>query len=600
MNGRDPRVFYTNQNADYVERLTMRMKNGFSSPMCKPAEYEKLQAIMEAKRQESNLIGHKVQGSLYAAKVTKEKSVLRQHRQVWSSECPRLHKAAKKMEDDIQDFLQQIRPSDRTDTAVFSLQEYELCLERERQAFRRATVEPVLQLRDDLRYRLSEGLNQPLHVHESDWDQVLQQVNVVKEQQANITTKLQDEYNAVEAEVSALGLEDMLSVPSDAETTDVVPRVVVDEDCPYPELKDSLIEAFHSLSERYRERLERIQEQLDQTDRFCGWDEDDHLKFTIIASQYNQDLPNYRSLCMDMLQRAFTHRSRQQLLEHEQQWRWQNFTQSQWRAVKQKWYRDQDELLTRALVTLHEAKHAHQEALDIHRDRQQQRDICDQLHAKLQQWRAQQEEVAGLEAVIAARHQEEEEQRLKREKEKEATVRTQQKEQVKEFYLKQQKRREQVERRDQERLASLRALMVEQAKRDRERVEFRAEMLERRRGEREEREADRQKEEEEKQKRLEALRNQVAVVAEANPERLMADTEAWKCRHGNGEDFELQRPLYSINTYTDSQIVSDPRVRIEQALRQAGLHNTMYAKEVLSTIPPPKPPRRDTKSIIKL
>lgn len=45
----------------HAERLTMRMKNGLSSSLnYKPAEYEKLQAIMEAKRLESNLIGQKV------------------------------------------------------------------------------------------------------------------------------------------------------------------------------------------------------------------------------------------------------------------------------------------------------------------------------------------------------------------------------------------------------------------------------------------------------------------------------------------------------------------------------------------------------------
>ena len=47
------------------------------------------------------------------------------------------------------------------------------------------------------------------------------------------------------------------------------------------------------------------------------------------------------------------------------------------------------------------------------------------------------------------------------------------------------------------------------------------------------------------------------------------------------------------------QIVSDPRVRVEQALREAGLHQSLYAKEVLSVIQPPKPPRRDTTSVIK-
>lgn len=49
-----------------------------------------------------------------------------------------------------------------------------------------------------------------------------------------------------------------------------------------------------------------------------------------------------------------------------------------------------------------------------------------------------------------------------------------------------------------------------------------------------------------------------------------------------------------------SQILSDPRVRVELALREAGVHHSRYAKEVLSTIKPPKPPRPENKSTLQL
>lgn len=47
------------------------------------------------------------------------------------------------------------------------------------------------------------------------------------------------------------------------------------------------------------------------------------------------------------------------------------------------------------------------------------------------------------------------------------------------------------------------------------------------------------------------------MVAEADPERMMADTDAWRSRQLNVKEFELQRPLYSINTYTDTQVRND-------------------------------------------
>ncbi|XP_047456280.1 coiled-coil domain-containing protein 148-like isoform X2 [Mugil cephalus] len=499
-------------------------------------------------------------------------------------------------ENDIRDFLEHLRPIGITDTAVFSLKEYELFLEREREAFRIATVEPVHQLRDDLCFRLDEVQQQ----HPSDWEQVIQQINFVKDQQEEITATLHTEHRDLEQEITGLGLEKYLQTSSDnLMSPENVPKEVLDSDCPYPELKDCLIQAFHTLSERYRSRLQSLQEQLQKTDRFCGWCPDDHEHFQFTLSMYTQDVSNHRVLCMDMLMRLFPKKTRQELMEHERVWDLQRFAQAQQKILTQQWRRDRDELLAKALVTLQEANHAHQEELELHRDRQHQQDICLSLREKLQQWRAQQEEVAKLEAAIAARQQEEEEARLKREQEKEAAVRSQQKEKVRQFYLKQQKRRELLAQRDQERLANLRSVMEEQARRDKQRVQFRAEALQQRRMEREARELERQREEQERQNRLEALRNQVEVVAEADPERMMGDTEAWRSRHSNVKEFELHRPLYSINTYTDTQIVSDPRVQVEQALREAGLHQSRYAKDVLSVIKPPKPPRRDTTSVLK-
>ncbi|KAI4805323.1 hypothetical protein KUCAC02_009947 [Chaenocephalus aceratus] len=533
MSGMDRNTFITNYRAEDVEKLTLRMKNGLGSSKYKPAEYQKLQAIVDAKRLESDLIGLKVQKTRCAAKATKESSVLRQHRQVWIRECPRLQKAEEKAENDIKDFLQQLRPNGRTDTAIFSLQDFGLLLEREREAFRKATVEPVLQLKDDLRFRLGEAQSQDLTANQSDWEEVKQQIHFVKDQQDEITAKLNSEYQVLEEEIIGCGLEKYLTSTSvDLVIIGSCPEEVLESDCPYPELKDALIQAFHSLSERYQSRLQDLQDQLQTTDRFCGWCADDHQRFLFTLSQYTQDQSNHRALYMDLLQRLFLEKTKQELMEHERVWDWQRLTQAQLRVVTQQCERDQEELLARALVTLQEARHAHQEELKLHRGRQHQQDICSQLREKVRQ-----------------------------------------------FYLQQQKRRETLAQRDQERLANLRSLMEEQARRDKNRVQYRAEMLQRRK---EETEA-----------------NQVGVVAEADPERMMAYTEAWRSRQLNVKEFELQRPLYSIHTYTDTQIVSDPRVRVEQALREAGLQHSHYAKDVLSVLTPPKPPRRDTLSDLK-
>ncbi|XP_062312161.1 coiled-coil domain-containing protein 148-like [Osmerus eperlanus] len=577
------------------------MKNGLWCSRYKPAEYHKLQALVEAKRQETAQIGQKVVRTLQAARASRESSVGRQHRQVWNRESARLAWAGARAETELQACLGDSSSTHTPDRSFLSeLLHYELVLQRERELFQAATVAPVWQLKEDLQVRLPGTQRPPLTpAHTSDWEQVLIQVNLVKQQQDSIMEKLSSECRAVEDQVASLHLQVPAgSLPGSLAELGLVPEEVLGADDLFPELRDSLVHAFLALGDRYRCRLQAVQDRLQGLDRFGGWSAEEHLLFQVTVEQYPADLPRRRALYTDMLHRVLPHRSTHQLNEHERSWDWQRFTQAQLLALAQGWHRDRAELLAKALVTMEEARQERQEHLNLQRDRQNQLDICSRLRDKLQQWHAQQEEVARLEADVTSRRQEEEEERLRRSQERDSALRTRQKHKVRQFYTAQQRQREAQEWRDQQRLEELRRAMAEQARRDKERVQFRASVLQQRREEGEVRALERLKEEEHRENRLEALRNQVAVVAEGDPARMMGDTAAWRNRQQGGEQekFVLHKPLYDLHTYTDTQIVSDPRVRIEQALRQAGLHNTPYAQQVFSGLKPLRPPRRDTES----
>uniref|UniRef100_H3DGE6 Coiled-coil domain containing 148 n=1 Tax=Tetraodon nigroviridis TaxID=99883 RepID=H3DGE6_TETNG len=596
--------FNTKYRAEEAEKLALRMKHGVGISKYKAVDYERLQAIIDAKRLETDALGEKNKQLQREARTTKESSILQQQRQVWCREHSRLKKAGEKADKDLNDFLEEIVESNKTDPDITSLGDYALLLQSEKEAFWVATVEPIFQLKEDLKIRMIEEQHQQLTAQHSNCriKNVLllkRQIQFVKDQQTGINAKLDAECFALEEQMNSLRLEEYLEYNSEnLVNLEDVPNQVMDSDCPYPELKAYLHMTFHSLTETYQKKLHTLQQQLQKTDSFCGWCAEDHQRFLFTLSQYTHDITSSRELFMDMLQRLFPDRTGKQLLEHERVWDMWRYTQVQLRVVTQQWQRDYKELWNRALVTLEEANHAHQEELKLQKDRKHQRDVCLQLRKKLQQWRAQQEEVATLEGLIAARQREKEEARLKRDQEKEMEFRSEQKEKIKQFHLKQKNRMDVVERREKERLAHLRSVMEEQARADRQRVQFRADLFLQRWAAKQEQVLLRQREEVERQNRLEALRNKVRVVAEGDPDRMMAHTEAWKSRHKE-EECEDQRALYSLNTYTDAQIMSDPRVRIEQSLRKAGLYHSQYAKKVLSTIQPPKPPRKDTKSTFK-
>uniref|UniRef100_A0A8C2BCS8 Coiled-coil domain containing 148 n=1 Tax=Cyprinus carpio TaxID=7962 RepID=A0A8C2BCS8_CYPCA len=352
-----------------------------------------------------------------------------------------------------------------------------------------------------------------------------------------------------------------------------VPDEIFIADCPYTELRSDLIDSFHSLTEKYKLRLAIVGTRLQGLDRNCGWNAADHECFQHIMSQYSPSLRNQRSLYIDMLQRMLPHISKQELSVHERQSDWYHFSITQKNLILQGWQRDHSELLLRALSMLEDCRISHVQQQELQKQRSHQQNICLKLRAKLQRWRIQQEEAAELEATLAANWYKEEEVKLRKEQQREKTKRAQVKKQVKSSLIK---------------LCHCLYLFY--------RVNFRKEQFQQKLQMREAEEKQKQKDDKEREERLQALCNQVSKVAEANPERMMGNTVAWRVRQQPEEVFTLQRPLYQLNTYTDSQIVSDPRVRIEQALRTAGLHNTPYARQILSEIQPLKPPRRDMES----
>ncbi|XP_052004706.1 coiled-coil domain-containing protein 148-like isoform X2 [Xyrauchen texanus] len=600
MSGRDFRAFITSRCSEETEKLTRRTQADLGSSKCKLTQYEQLRNMLEAKRLSSQRSEQKVQQVLRAAQVMKEKSVLRQHRQVWIQEHYRLNTARYKAEEDFQSFLCEVGFEHGADTCVPSeLLEDELNLEQEREAFRLATVEPVHQLRDDLQYRLTSHCTTANH--SSELQDVLQQVVSVRQQQEEVMLRLQCECVALQQQISDTQLKErLLSAVMGDPVSDLekIPKEIITADCPYPDLRSDLINSFISLTDKYKHRLQTVQDRLQGMDRNCGWNEADHEFFKHIVSQYSPALRNQHALCTNMLQRALPHISPQELGAHERCSNWYHFSVAQRHLILQGWQRDRSELLLRALSVLDESRINHLKQKELQNQRSHQHSICLQLREKLQKWRAQQDEAVELEAALTARLYKEEEDRLKKQQHIEKSRRARLTQQVNKFHEEQQRRREEQRMRDMERLAELRKEMEEQMKRDKEKVKFREELLQQKIQQREAKEKQKKKEEDEREERLQALRNQVCKVAEADPERMMGETAAWRVRQHSDEVFPLQRPLYQLNTYTDTQIASDPRLRVEQALRSAGLHNTVYARHVLSEIQPLKPPRRDMESTV--
>ncbi|NXY55990.1 CC148 protein, partial [Callaeas wilsoni] len=534
------------------------------------------------------------------SKISKEQMLLKQHRQVWWQEHKRLSESRQKAEGEIKTFLDE---ESHKNNYFFDLRDLEQKLSKELDTYQTNALAPVWQLKEDLELKLAKMQRylskESCQKHEINSVEVLQQIKFMKKQQKAVLEGLMLESLALERELKEYK-ENALARSSEEKNGLFleVPPELLSLECPSPDLKTLVMDEYQRLASGYWAELQEVDQQLEALSRNSDWKEEDQWVFQTVINQYPSDLQRRRTLYLDMLQRHLPHKSRHELVAHEKAWDHFHSLRSQRRVLLLTWAQARKAFVLRAVATAAEAAAAQEAEVVLADSRQKQLEICAGLKAKVLQWKAQQEEAAKLEAAVAARRKEKEDERERLQREQETIRRAQDKEKLKKYWAEKELKWQEQEERDLQHLEELRKLMAEQAAKDRERVRFRRAVLEERRLEQKELALLRARQQEEREQRREALRQQVAIVAKFDPARAVADTVASKARMGIGtnDEFELQQPLFRLHTYSEEQVISDPRLRVELALREAGLHKTLYARDVLSKLPPLKLPRRDMES----
>ncbi|XP_045335873.1 coiled-coil domain-containing protein 148 isoform X1 [Leopardus geoffroyi] len=597
MNKRDQPFMMIEKN-DSPDNLMFHLKNGMRSTKYKPVDYQQLHALTEAKKLASASTELKIRKAVQTSKASKEQTLIKQHKQVWWQEHQRLNDVRYKMESEIKSFLNEENIGNE---CLTDLTNFEQELSEQWCVYLKNVINPIQQLRADLKYRQHHISKHSYSHTEFNSVKVLEEVDFVKTQLKAVFERLSLEQQKIENYLSDWSMK-ILDHSSEERCNllSEVPMELETLECPYPDLKSSVLNEFYNFTEKYQKKLQDVDLQLEDIARNFHLSEEDQWIYQAVLDQYPADLCGRRTLYLNMLQRYFPHKSRHDLVEHEKYCDQYHFAREQRRILISNWNKNRRDFMKKAILTLAEACAAHAMEGTLAKDRRKQQELCAHLKAKVLQWRAHQEEVARLEMEISARRREKEKEREKLWKKKELFQRAEKKKKIRKYWAKKEQKWQEVEMRDLQRLEELKKLMAEQSVKDRERVKYRQELLEKRLLEKKAVALQEAHEEGERERRLEALRKQVAIVAQFDPVRMMSDTMASKARMGIGteEEFILQKPLFTLNTYNEYQIISDPRLRFELAVREAGLHKTFYAREILPKISPQKPPRKDMESTV--
>uniref|UniRef100_A0A8D0RFR8 Coiled-coil domain containing 148 n=1 Tax=Sus scrofa TaxID=9823 RepID=A0A8D0RFR8_PIG len=554
MNKRD-QSFMTNQRNDSSGNLVLCMKNEIRSTKYKPVDYQQLQALTEAKRLASASAELKIRKAVQTSKISKEQTLIKQHKQVWWQEHQRLNEVRCKIESEIKSFLNEENIGNE---CLSDLMNFEQELSEQGCAYLKNVIDPIQQLRADLKYR-QYHISQHPHSHsEFNSVKVLEEVDFVKKQLKAVFESLKLEQQKIENSISDWSVK--IADHSSEERSNLLSELPMELEaleCPYPDLKSSILNGFRDFTEKYQKKLQVLDQQLEDIYRNYQLSDEDHWLYQAILDQYPGNLCGRRTLYLDMLQRYFPHKSRHDLVEHEKYCDQYRFAKEQRKILMSNWHKNRRDFIQKAVLTLAEACTAHEMESMLAKDRKKQQEVCADLKAKVLQWRAHQEEVARLEMEISARRREKEEEKEKLWKKKELLQREEKKKKIRQYWAKKEQKWQEMEMRDLQRLEELKKLMAEQSVKDRERVKYRQEVLEKCLMEKKEVALQEALEEEERERRLEALRKQVAIVAQFDPVRMMSDTMASKARMGIGieEEFILQKPLFTLNTYNEQQVI---------------------------------------------
>ncbi|KAM5325349.1 coiled-coil domain-containing protein 148 isoform 2-T4 [Glossophaga mutica] len=543
----------TMQKNNSADNPVFHLKNGMRSIKYKPVDYQQMHALTEAKKLAAASTELKIRKAVQTSKVSKEQTLLHQHKQVWWQAHQRLNEIRAKMESEIKSFLHE---ENLGNEYLSDLRNFEQELSEQWCMYLKNVIDPIQQLREDLKYRQHHS---PQHSHshtEFNSVKVLEEVDFVKKQLKAVFEGLSLEQQKFENDLSDYSIK-ILDHYSEERSNllSELPTELEALECPYPDLKSSIFKEFSNFTEKYQKKLHEFDLQLEDIYRNFQLSEEDHWIYQSVLDQYSGDLCGRRTLYLDMLQRYFPHKSRHALVEHEKCCHQYRLSREQRRILISNWNKSRRDFIQKAVLTLAEACATYEMENAWAKDRKKQQKLCADLKAKVLQWRAQQEEVAKLEMEISARRREKEEEKEKLWKRKELLQREEKKKKIRKYWAKKEQNWQEMEMRDLRRLEELKKLMAEQSAKDRERVNYRQQLLEKRLMEKKETALQEAHEEEEREKRLEALRKQVAIVAQFDPVRMMSDTMASKARMGIGieEEFILQKPLFTLNTYNEQQ-----------------------------------------------
>ncbi|KAF8793098.1 Coiled-coil domain-containing protein 148 [Argiope bruennichi] len=565
----------------------------------KPLHNDRINGLAAAKKS-TNRILERADHFKTVTQSKKELALLFQHKVIWEQEYMHLQYLEDRLQREIYNHLTiygQLGADGQlllADNINFILE-----IEEEKAFFRENVVDPLWYIREDLKewVRQHEGLRPLSDAAKVQHYQIKREVKELWVGYKEIAEDLLKEQRELEQQVKEALPPYVMA--EEKQIAKGVPPEFHELYCPDPQLKENLIAELTRLDDSYSFRLRDLDRNCDRQACPGGWNDHDSAMFEHILEQYPPDLPDRRVLCFDRLKRTFPHKTLGQLMSYETWYQNNKFHKDRRKKCLEDWARERWSWLLRAVTEISQAQQSHA-GHQLSRDEAlRQKFKCEVLRQRVEQWKKEKKN--------------ERLQKSEREAQRKLALKVGAaatgplKKNTGEIWARQRlaaftrkgcdsKRK----RRCSPRRRNARKNNKEHPSTNKERVRYRTELFYANQKERRERMLKLREDEKARQQRLDQLRKQVQVNIDEVPDRIHQDTVASQARKEASSEGLALKALHELRTVLDAEVHRDPRVRLEQQLREAGLLNSEYARYVLSQMHPPREPRKDTRSSLFL
>ncbi|XP_014674474.1 PREDICTED: coiled-coil domain-containing protein 148-like isoform X2 [Priapulus caudatus] len=577
------------------ENLVNKCLEGLPMRRYSAVNYDLLRDIAKLKKDDCSYQIASIARLNETSKQSKEQALLSHHKFLWHQEYRQLQEKEATCLLDLNSLCMEEN--------VLELCELKASLDADVQTFTTDAVQPFFKLRENivdwLRSRKSKVEDvKTLQANHSKIKWALSQLMDVQNKAMHdlskdqVQLKLESDLAVIQGQIGK----------TERRVHEGIPEEAMMLEYPDQNLLSTVLSEFNLLDGRFTERLKLLETKYTEQRRHNGrgdWDIKDHETFVTVAEIYTaSETNNRRAYYIDMLKRMLPHKKHSELVAHEEEWLLAKKYHAQRDAVLASWHRSKVDLLKKIQTVFAEALIHNEEETHAARDKEKQHMKCQLLYAKVSLWREQQLEMTRVQQELenqareeAARH-EQFQAEMKRRKTAKQKKRVQRYKERKD-YEKQAEQAEQCRH-----LEDIQKHILKLSEIGKERIAYRDKLLHAKHVQRDELEEKRRIAEAERERRLTLIRQKVAVHVEPDSQRVCSATICSDARRGFGATDEqpIQTPLFSVTSFTDSQVSADPRFKLEMRLREAGLLQSEYARHMLKNTRPLKLPRPDVKS----